>query len=176
MIVWIFSDLRVICSFLKIGQFRYNLPTTGYQYTFFYVLLSSVQHFLLQAQNVGFLSFPSVTSVKINQTVISLLAVLHYSTNGHQWDYLFGHDLKCIGREITKTLLCNFALFSSVCRHKFVLTLFITSLSHFCSDKPRTAHSRTRRRSVNVTDHQFRMVHLDDCFMLYGPLMHSQPL
>ena len=64
------------------GQFRYNLPATGNQYTLFYVILSSVQHFLLQAQNVGFLSPPSVTSVKINQIVIMLTSCV---TLQYQW-------------------------------------------------------------------------------------------
>ena len=47
-------------------------------------------------------------------------------------------------REIANTLLCNFATFPYVFYYKFALILciiiFYTSSSHFCADKPRTAH------------------------------------
>ena len=59
-------------------------------------------------------------------------------------DYLFAQDLKYMPGEIANTLLCNFATFPYVLCYKFALILciiiFYTSSSHFCADKPRTAH------------------------------------
>ena len=57
--------------------------------------------------------------------------------------YPCAQDLKCIPREIAHISLCHFATFPDMI-YDFILRLytiiFYTSSSHFCSDKPTTAH------------------------------------